>query len=63
MGELVQRLDERPLAEAVRRRVLDPAGVARDGFSLGEPDLLPQPPQAVHTRDERGAPPATEVEF
>ncbi len=56
VGELIQRLRARPLWETLRERVLDPAGIAADGFSLGNPDVLSQPAMRVITRKERGAP-------
>ena len=40
VGELVRRLDGRPLAESLRSRVLEPAGIGPEGFSLGTPDRL-----------------------
>ena len=63
VGELVQRLDGRPLADALRARVLDPLAVPRDGFSLGRPGDLAAPPLPVTTREARGAPPAGEAAF
>ena len=63
LGELVQRLDGRPLPESLRARVLDPLGIPEDGFSLGRPELLRGPPLEVVTRDERGAPDAAEVHY
>ena len=52
VGELVQRLDARPLAESVWARVLEPAGVARASWSLGEPDQLETPPLRVETNGD-----------
>jgi len=63
LGELIQRLDGRPLAEALRARVLEPAGIEPDGFALGEPERLRQPPMPVQTRKERGAPPESEARY
>jgi CubicO group peptidase (beta-lactamase class C family) len=56
VGELVQRLRDRPLWETLRERVLDPVGIAPDGFCLGNPEVLSQPPMRVSVREERGAP-------
>lgn len=56
IGELIQRLRDRPLFDVLRERVLDPCGIAADGFSLGRPDLLARPPMRVVTRDGKGAP-------
>ncbi len=61
VGELVQRLDARPLAESVWARVLEPAGVARASWSLGEPDRLETPPLRVETNGLQGAPPEAEA--
>jgi len=55
VGELIQRLRDRPLWEALRERVLDPAGIAADGFSLGNPDVLSQPAMTVCAHPESGA--------
>jgi len=63
VGELVQRLDGRPLSDALRARVLDPLGIPVDGFSLGRPGDLSAPPHAVSTREAKGAPPAAEAAF
>ncbi|HXZ84732.1 MAG TPA: serine hydrolase domain-containing protein [Myxococcota bacterium] len=63
VGELVQRLDGRPLSDALRARVLDPLAIPRDGFSLGRPSDLAAPPLAVTTREAKGAPPASEAAF
>ncbi len=63
LGELVQRLDGRPLAESLRARVLDPLGIADDAFSLGQPERLAAPPMRVHTHDARGAPSQAEADF
>jgi CubicO group peptidase (beta-lactamase class C family) len=63
LGELIQRLDGRPLAETLRARVLEPAGIASDGFALGYPERLLQPPLAVQTNGERGAPPEAEARY
>lgn len=63
LAELIQRLDGRPLAEVLRERVLHPAGIADDAFSLGEPGRLSQPPMRITTREERAAPPAAEASF
>jgi CubicO group peptidase (beta-lactamase class C family) len=62
-GELVQRLDARPLAESLRARVLEPLGIPRDGFCLGRPQDLAAAPLTVRTRDAKGAPPESEAEF
>jgi CubicO group peptidase (beta-lactamase class C family) len=56
VGELIQRLRDRPLWETLREKVLDPTGIAADGFSLGNPEVLSQPAMQVTTREERGAP-------
>jgi len=56
VGELIQRLRDRPLWETLREKVLDPLGVAADGFSLGNPEVLSRPAMQVTTRQERGAP-------
>jgi len=56
VGELVRRLRGRPLWETLRERVLDPAGIAPDGFCLGNPGVLGQPPMRVSVRKEKGAP-------
>lgn len=63
VGELVQRLDNLPLADSVRRRVLDPAGVSLDAFSLGQPERLAAPPLRVGTNGAKGAPPQVEADF
>lgn len=63
IGELVQRLDGRPLADALRARVLEPAGIEPGGFTLGRPDSLDRPPVPVHTNGERGAPPEAEARY
>jgi CubicO group peptidase (beta-lactamase class C family) len=56
VGELIQRLRDRPLWEVLRENVLDRVGIAADGFSLGTPELLSQPAMQVVTREERTAP-------
>lgn len=56
VGELIQRLRDRPLWETLREKVLDPVGIATDGFSLGNPEVLNQPAMRVSARKERGAP-------
>lgn len=56
VAELVQRLRGRPLWETLRDRVLDPAGIAPDGFCLGNPEVLAEPPMKVSARSEKGAP-------
>jgi CubicO group peptidase (beta-lactamase class C family) len=63
VGELVQRLDGRPLSESLRARVLEPLAIPRDGFALGRPGDLAAPPLLVRTREAKGAPPASEAEF
>lgn len=63
VGELVQRLDDRPLPDAVRARVLEPLGIPRDGFALGRPQDLAAPPLAVRTREVKGAPPQGEADY
>jgi CubicO group peptidase (beta-lactamase class C family) len=63
VGELVQRLSGRSLAAALRARVLEPAGIEADGFSLGEPERLRTPAAPVRTNGERGAPPEAEARF
>jgi len=62
LGEIVRRLDGRPLAESLRARVLEPAGIAKDAFSLGEPEGLSSSPLAVETNGARGAPPQAEAD-
>ncbi len=56
VGELIQRLRGRPLWETLRERVLDPVGIAADGFSLGNPEVLSQPAMRVSTIQEKSAP-------
>ncbi len=56
VGELIQRLRDRPLWETLRERVLDPVGIASDGFSLGNPEVLSRPAMRVTTIAEKGAP-------
>ncbi len=63
VGELVQRLDGRPLGDALRARVLEPLGIARDGFCLGRPHDLAAPPLTVRTRAAKGAPTEGEAAF
>ena len=63
LGELVQRPDDRPLAESLRARVLDPLGIAPGAFSLGEPERLSTAPMRVHTSGTRGAPGEAEAAF
>jgi len=63
VGELVQRLAGRPLAEVLRARVLEPLGVPLDGFSLGRPQDLAAPPMPVRTRAVKGAPPESEAAY
>jgi CubicO group peptidase (beta-lactamase class C family) len=63
LAELIQRLDDRPIREAVRERVIERAGMDPTGVTLGEPERLASPPLAVHTRDEKGAPPEAEARF
>jgi len=62
-GELLQRLDGRPLYESLRTRVLQPLDVPRDGFTLGRPEELTAPPLAVVTRDAKAAPAQAEADF
>ncbi len=54
LGEVIQRIDDRPLSESVRRRVLEPCGIAADGFSLGEPESLSSAPLPVASHPGRG---------
>ncbi len=61
LGELVQRLEDRPLAESVWTRVIEPAGISRGSWSLGEPDRLESPALAVRTNGAKGAPPEAEA--
>lgn len=61
LGELIQRLDGRPLAESVWTRVLEPAGLARGSWSLGEPDVLDSAPLHIETNGAKGAPPEAEA--
>ncbi len=63
VAELIRRLDGRSLPEALRARVLDPLGIPADGFCLGTPEELSAPPMRVSTRDERGAPAASEAAY
>jgi len=63
VGELVRRLDGRPLADALNARVLEPLGVPRDGFCLGRPQDLLAPPMTVRTRAAKGAPTEREAEY
>jgi CubicO group peptidase (beta-lactamase class C family) len=63
VGELVQRLDGRPLADTLRARVLEPAGIERDGFTLGRPEELGSAPVVVRTNGEKGAPPQAEARY
>lgn len=63
VGELVQRLDDRPLPDSLRARVLDPLGIPRDGFALGRPQDLAAPPLEVRTRDAKGAPPQSQADL
>ena len=56
VGELIQRLRDRPLWETLREKVLDPVGIAADGFSLGNPEVLSQPAMQVSATEEKGAP-------
>ena len=63
LGEVIQRIDDRPLSESLRLRVLDPLAIPRDGFSLGEPERLATPPLTVRTSGERGAPPDWEAAY
>jgi CubicO group peptidase (beta-lactamase class C family) len=62
-GELLQRIDGRPLYDSLRARVLDRLGVPRDGFTLGRPEELSAPPMRVTTRDVHGAPRQSEADF
>jgi CubicO group peptidase (beta-lactamase class C family) len=62
LGEVIQRVDDRPLPEVLRRRVLEPLGIPGDGFSLGEPDRLSNPPLPVRTSGKPGAPPESEAD-
>lgn len=63
VGELVQRLDGRPLADALRARVLEPLGVPADAFSLGRPQDLASKPMPVRTRAAKGAPAESEAAY
>lgn len=63
VGELIQRLDGRPLAESLHARVLEPLGIPRDGFALGRPRDLAAPPMRVVTRDAKGAPGPREADL
>ncbi|HXV36483.1 MAG TPA: serine hydrolase domain-containing protein [Myxococcota bacterium] len=54
VGELIQRLRDRPLWDVLRERVLEPAGFDADGFSLGNPEVLSEPALQLTTRAERG---------
>jgi CubicO group peptidase (beta-lactamase class C family) len=56
VGELIQRLRDRPLWETLREKVLDPVGIAADGFSLGNPEVLSQPAMRVSANGEKSAP-------
>lgn len=63
IGELVRRLDDRPLAESLRVRLLDPLGIERGGLCLGTPEELESAPMRVRTRREKGAPSEEEAAF
>ena len=63
VGELVQRLDDRPLPEALRARVLEPLAIPRDGFALGRPDDVAATTLDVVTRDAKGAPPQSQADL
>ncbi len=63
VGELVQRLDDRPLLDSLQARVLEPAGIERGGFTLGRPERLDAPPLPVRTNGEPGAPPEVEARY
>ena len=63
VGELIQRLDGRPLADSLFARVLEPLGVPRDGFCLGRSQDLAGPPMTVRTRDTKGAPSPGEAAY
>ena len=63
LGAIIERVERAPLAAVVRERVLDPAGIAPDGFSLGEPERLSQPPVRVVTNGARGAPAQSEADY
>ena len=63
LGEIIQRLDGRPLAEALRARVLEPLAIPDNAFSLGEPERLRSPAMRISSNGARGAPGQTEVDF
>ena len=63
VGELVQRLFDRPLADVIDEHVLAPCGIEPAEFALGRPQRLARPPHAVETNGERGAPPEAEARF
>ncbi len=63
VGELIQRLDDRPLSDALDARVLAPLGIEHQQFSLGRPDRLSSPAMTVQTPTERGAPPQAEADY
>jgi len=63
VGELIRRLDGRPLGEAIFARVLEPLGIPRDGFCLGRPQDLAAPPLTVRTTAGKGAPTESEAAF
>ncbi len=61
LGEIIQRLDDRPLPESLHRRVLEPLGIGPEGFSLGTPDRLATPALPVRTNGAKGAPSDSEA--
>jgi len=63
LGEWLQRLDDRPLPEVLRRRILEPLGIPPEGFSLGTPEALISPPLQVQTSQAKGAPGQGEADF
>ena len=63
VGELIQRLRDRPLPDVLREHVLEPCGIESHGFCLGEPERLKQPPSEVRTNGARGAPDQSEARY
>ena len=63
LGEVIQRIEDRPLAEVIDARVLGPCGIAREEWSLGQPERLASAVLPVSTQNARGAPSPTEAAF
>ena len=62
LGELIQRLADRPLNEVVQDRLLAPAGISATAFALGGSPRLDSRPMQVRTTAQRGAPPQAEAD-